>query len=158
MDGDGQMDAGQLTHFLDPLISLEADYVKGNRFSNRAHLNGMPALRIFGNFLLIIFTRVASGYWNISDPQNGYTAITRNTLQKIDLDKLNRGFAYENDILVKLNVIGAKVVDIPHPSIYGSQNSKIYYPKFILETSRLLLYDFIWRIWRKYLWRTPECF
>jgi hypothetical protein len=151
MDGDGQMDAGQLTHFLDPLISLEADYAKGNRFSNRAHLNGMPAWRIFGNFLLIILTRIASGYWNISDPQNGYTAITRNTLQKIDLDKLNRGFAYENDILVKLNVIGAKVVDVPHPAIYGSQNSKIYYPKFIFETSRLLLYDFIWRIWRKYL-------
>ena len=151
VDGDGQMDIARLPDFLNPLLSGEADYAKGNRFSTKTHLNEMPAWRVFGNHLLTILTRIASGYWNISDPQNGYTAITRNTLEKIDLDKIYRGFAYENDMLVKLNVIGAKVIDIPHPAIYKGQNSKIQYPLFIFETSWLLLKDFIWRIWKEYL-------
>jgi len=67
------------------------------------------------------------------------------------LDKINRGFAYENDMLVKLNTIKAKVVDIPHPAIYGDQNSKIHYHKFIVATSWLLFEDFFWRIWKKYV-------
>jgi glycosyltransferase involved in cell wall biosynthesis len=150
IDGDGQMDVALLHNFLDPLFSGKADYAKGNRFSMKGHLNEMPAWRILGNHILAILTRIASGYNNISDPQNGYVAITKNTLEKIDLDKLNRGFAYENDMLVKLNVIGAKVIEIPHPAVYRGQNSKINYPSFIFATSWLLLSDFAWRICIKY--------
>lgn len=151
IDGDGQMDPTMIDQFLDPLISDKADYVKGNRLSSREHKEEMPAWRAFGNSILTILNRIASGYWNISDPQNGYAAITKNTLVKLDLDKINKGFAYENDILVKLNVIGAKVMDIPHPAVYRNQNSKISYPQFILATSWLLFSDFFWRVWKKYL-------
>jgi glycosyltransferase involved in cell wall biosynthesis len=150
IDGDGQMDATRLPDFLDPLISGQADYAKGNRFSNKKDLKGMPSWRILGNFILTILTRISSGYWNVSDPQNGYTAITTITLRKINLDRVYKGFAYENDMLVKLNAIGAKIIDIPHPAIYGDQNSKIHYPHFIITTSWLLLKDFIWRKAKKY--------
>jgi len=151
VDADGQMDTARLPDFLNPLLSGKADYAKGNRFSNKKHIDGMPTWRIFGNRILTILTRIASGYWHVNDPQNGYTTITRNTLEKIDLDKIYRGFAYENDMLVKLNVVGAKIIEIPHPAIYGEQISKIKYPKFVVTTSWLLLTDFLWRIWKKYL-------
>jgi len=111
----------------------------------------MPLWRAFGNLLLTNLTRIASGYWNISDPQDGYTAISVEILKKIDLDRIEGGFAFENDMLVKLNVAGARVIDIPHPAIYRGQHSKIRYSKFIWQTSWILFKDCIWRIWAKYL-------
>jgi glycosyltransferase involved in cell wall biosynthesis len=147
LDGDGQMDPELLNRFLDPLVSGEADYVKGDRLSNREHRREMPAFRTFGNFLLTNLTRLASGYWHISDPQNGYTAISTETIKKLDLAKIEKGFAFENDMLVKLNTIGAKIKDIPHAAIYRGQHSKIHYSRFIFQTSWILLKDFFWRLW-----------
>lgn len=149
MDGDGQMDAGLIHNFLDPLVLGAADYTKGNRLSNPANKAGMPVLRAFGNSLLTYFTRVASGYWQISDPQNGYTAITKKMIGEINLNSVNRGFAYENDMLIKLNVIGARVIDIPHPAVYRNRKSHIRYHKFAFNTSWILLKGFFWRIWMK---------
>lgn len=154
MAGDGQMAPAFLGNFLDPIVMGKADYVKGNRLSSKEHKKEMSAWRAFGNFLLTNLTRIASGYWHISDPQDGYTAISGETLKKLDLNRIEKGFAFENDMLVKLNVVGARVVDIPHPAIYRGQQSKIHYPNFIVNTSWILLKDCIWRIWAKYLRRS----
>jgi len=155
LDGDGQMDTELMGRFLEPIVLDRADYVKGNRLSSKEHLREMPALRILGNYLLTNLTRLASGYWHVSDPQNGYTAITAGTLRKINLGKIENGFAFENDILVKLNVAGAKVVDVPHPAVYRGQHSKIRYSSFIFRTSWVLLKDCIWRVWVKYIRGNP---
>jgi hypothetical protein len=85
------------------------------------------------------------------DPQNGYTAISREFLQRLDLDNIEKGFAFENDLLVKLNVLGARLVDVPHPAIYGQERSKIRYHKYIVNTSWVLLKLFLWRLKVKYL-------
>ena len=151
MAGDDQMDPSVLTNFIGPVAEGKADYTKGNRLSNREDIKEMPPWRAFGNFLLTNLTRIASGYWKVSDPQDGYTAISVETLKKIDLTRIEKGYAFENDMLVKLNVVRARVVDIPHPAIYRGQNSKIRYSKFITHTSWILLKDYCWRIWVKYL-------
>jgi glycosyltransferase involved in cell wall biosynthesis len=151
MAGDGQMDPTLLYSFLDPVAEGKTDYAKGNRLSNRRHKKEMPTWRSFGNFLLTNLTRIASGYWKMSDPQNGYTAISSEVLKKIDLNKIEKSFAFENDMLVKLNVVGARVTDIPHAAIYRGQRSKIRYFKFTVRTSWILLRDFIWRIWVEYI-------
>ncbi len=153
MAGDGQMPPDVLNDILDPVVEEKADYAKGDRLSQQEHKKEMPAFRAFGNFLLTNLTRIASGYWHISDPQNGYTAISAETLKKLNVDKIERGFAFENDMLVKLNVIGAKVVDIQHPAVYRGQHSKIHYFEFIFHTSWILFKDYFWRIWVKYLRR-----
>lgn len=153
MAGDGQMDPQILDKILDPVVEGEADYAKGNRLAIPQHRKGMSAWRTFGNFLLTYLTRIASGYWHIADPQDGYTAISRHSLQRIDLDKLEKGFAFENDILVKLNVVGARVVDVSHPAKYSAERSKIRYPQFIVSTSWLLFKDFLWRLRLKYIKR-----
>lgn len=157
MAGDGEMDPAMLDKVLDPVVEGKADYAKGNRFSTPQHKNGMSAWRIFGSFLLTYLTRIASGYWHMSDPQHGYTAISGDTLQKVSLQQLYKSFAFENDMLVKLNVIGARVIDIAMPvpaSVrYSKKHSKIRYPSFIVKTSWLLLKDFFWRLWVKYIRR-----
>jgi len=151
MAGDGQMTPAILDKVLDPVVEGKADYAKGNRLTLPQHKMAMSAWRRFGNFLLTYLTKLASGYWHVSDPQDGYTAMSRETLQKIALDKLCKGFAFENDMLVKLNVAGARVIDVPHPARYGEERSKIKYPNLIVTTSWLLLKDFLWRLWVKYI-------
>ena len=148
--GDGQMDPNILGNILDPVVDDKADYAKGNRLSSREHRKEMPVWRSFGNFILTNLTRIASGYYRISDPQDGYTAISTNTLKKLDLDRIEKGFAFENDMLVKLNWVGARVIDVPHPAVYRGQNSKIRYSSFIFHTSWILLTDFFLRLRVKY--------
>ncbi|MBP1706429.1 MAG: WcaA [Chloroflexi bacterium] len=150
MAGDGQMDPAILDHFLTPIVEGKADYTKGNRLSSAQDKQEMPAWRLFGNSLLTFLSRVSSGYWHISDPQDGYTAISAGVLRKLDVENIEKGFAFENNMLVRLNIVGARVLDIPHPAIYRGQRSKIHYGRYMLNTSWILLRDFIWRIWRKY--------
>lgn len=156
MAGDGQMDPFFLDKLLDPLVAGIADYAKGNRFINPEYERGTPPFRIFGSFLLNYLNKIASGYWHVSDPQQGYTAISSKTLQKINLDKLYKGFAFENDLLVKLNLVMARVIEIPVAPRYGNQRSKIRYHSFIIKTSWLLLKDFVWRIWVKHVKRPSD--
>lgn len=154
MAGDGQMDPALLDKIVDPVVEGKADYSKGDRLSIGKNLKGMPAWRALGNFILTYLTKIASGYWHIVDPQNGYTAISREVLEKIDLDKIAKGYCFENSLLVKLNVLNARVVNVPIPARYRGEKSKIKYPSFIVNTSWLLVRDFLWRIWRKYIWRS----
>lgn len=146
MAGDGQMDPAILDRIVDPVAEGRADFAKGDRLSVREHRKAMSAWRTFGNFLLTYLTRIASGYWHMVDPQNGYTAISREFLEKLDLDGIEKGFAFENDLLVKLNVLGARVVDVPHPARYGNERSKIRYHRYIVNTSWVLLKLFLWRL------------
>ena len=153
MAGDGQMDPAILDRILDPVVEGKADYSKGNRLSVPQHKKGMSDWRAFGNFLLTYLTRIASGYWHISDPQNGYTAISRGVLERVDHNKVETGFAFENDLLIKLHVCGARVVNVPHPARYRGEHSKIKYRHFMVTTSWLLLKDFLWRLWVEYIRR-----
>ncbi len=158
MAGDGQMDPDLLPNFLDPVAEGRADYCKGDRISHAGNRQGMPRGRAFGNLLLTKLTQIASGYWQIADPQNGYTAISAAVFKRLDISKIEPGFAFENDMLMKLNVIGARVVDIRHPARYEGQNSKINYLDFTFKTSWVLMRGFAWRIWKKYVATNPDSY
>lgn len=146
MAGDDQMDAMYLPQLLAPIIEGKADYAKGSRLSRFEDRRGMSNWRFFGNWILTMLTKVASGYWRIRDPQNGYTAITREALQRIDLDRVYPRYGYCNDLLVKLNVAGCRVVDVPITARYGNEKSKIKYHLYITKVSPLLLRGFLWRL------------
>lgn len=153
MAGDAQMDPIYLPKLLDPIIEGHADYTKGNRLLFRSHRKSMPKFRFVGNAILSFLTKVSSGYWHVMDPQNGYTAISRGALEKIDLDDIYKGYGYCNDILVKLNVFAVRVKDIEIPAVYGEEKSKIKVPKYILRLSYLLSKKFFWRLKEKYVMR-----
>jgi len=133
MDGDGQMAPEHLTLLLDGLIEKGYDYAKGNRFLHNEAISQMPAARIIGNIVLTFLTKAASGYWHIFDPQNGYTAIRAAALRSIALEKLDRRFFFENDVLVHLNIQNFRVIDIPMPARYGDEESSLRIGRVIVD-------------------------
>jgi len=150
MAGDNQMDPACLSDLLKPIIEGKADYAKGNRLYCFKHRNGMKSWRFLGNWLLTLLNKIASGYWEIRDPQNGYTAITSKALARINLDSIYPRYGYCNDLLIKLNVAGCRVADVPIPARYGREKSKIKYSRYVTTLSPLLLRGFFWRLMMKY--------
>jgi glycosyltransferase involved in cell wall biosynthesis len=153
MDGDGQMDPSQLNRLLDPIIDGKAKYTKGNRLSKFSHFKEMSRLRFVGNAMLTVLTKVTSGYWHMSDPQNGYNAIAATTLERLSLSELYDDYGFRNDMLVRLNAREITIADVAMPAVYGDEESDIYYREFIPRLSRLLLRRFPWRLREKYLFR-----
>jgi glycosyltransferase involved in cell wall biosynthesis len=151
MAGDNQMDPELIHTFLDPIIGNKADYTKGNRLLSPAYRKGMSRWRFYGNTVLTFMTKFSSGYWKLMDPQNGYTAISRRALERLNLDRIYPRYGYCNDLLVKLNVFGFRVMDVEMPARYGRETSKIRYGSYIGKVSWLLLRDFFYRLRMKYL-------
>ena len=148
--GDGQTEADIVERIVEPVARGRVDYAKGNRMLTR---EGMPAFRQAGNVTLALLTRIASGYWKVNDPQNGSTAISRSALETIELDELYEDYGFVNDLLVRLNVHGLRVADVPRRAVYKDETSHIKYSTFIPKLSVLLLRDFLWRLRVKYLQR-----
>lgn len=125
MAGDGQMDPDYLTDLLDPIVDGRADFTKGNRFYSVQSFDGMPGHRVFGNVLLSFMTKLATGYWNLFDPQNGYTAISKPVQSRIPWTDLARDYTFENDVLARLGLMRARVLDVDIPAAYGDEVSDI---------------------------------
>jgi hypothetical protein len=151
MAGDNQMDPAQLPKLLTPVIEGRADYAKGNRLLNRSMKKGMSHWRQLGNGMLTMINKIASGYWHVSDPQNGYTVISRQALEMLDLETIYTYYGYCNDMLVKLNAFGLRTMDVPMPARYGNEKSKIRYGRFIRRVSPMLFRSFLWRLNTKYM-------
>lgn len=132
LDGDGQMNPRFIPQLIAPILSGEADYTKGNRFYHPEHLQGMPMIRVLGNAGLSFLTKLSSGYWDLFDPTNGYTAIHHAVLELIPLRKLSKRFFFESDLLFRLNTVQAVVMDIPMASQYGDEQSNLKIMKIFL--------------------------
>jgi len=133
VDGDGQMDPGLILTIAKPVLEGNADYSKGNRFDSLENLFLMPKTRIFGNAVLSLWSKLSSGYWNITDPTNGFTAIHRQALEAIQLDKLRKTYFFESDLLFRLSIVNAVVMDVPMVSVYGNEKSNLKLRKVIFE-------------------------
>jgi glycosyltransferase involved in cell wall biosynthesis len=157
MAGDGQMDPRHLPALLDK-IQLGYDYAKGNRFLGQGHLSEMPRHRVLGNALLSIQSKLASGYWNIFDHDNGYTAIRCEMLKRLPLSRMSRDYNFERDMLVQLNILGARVADVPIESKYPDRYSKIRLYTFIPRASFFLIRRFFQRVFCKYLFNDVKPF
>jgi glycosyltransferase involved in cell wall biosynthesis len=150
MDGDGQMDPAILDRIVEPVVSGKADYAKGNRLVDADSIEQMSYWRLFGNALLTAMTKVASGYYGMRDPQNGYTAIDAETLTDISTESVYEGYGFLNDMLVRLGAHGKRVVDVHMRAIYDDEESGIQYRTFAPVLSWLLLKLFVWRLWVVY--------
>ncbi|MEO5373983.1 MAG: glycosyltransferase family 2 protein [Alphaproteobacteria bacterium] len=150
MDGDGQMDPALIGRFVAPLMEGRADYAKGNRFRDFHALRAMPPMRLFGNSMLSFLVKAASGYWSMMDPTNGYTAIHRRALEDLDLDRVAKRFFFESDLLIRLNVVGAVLTDVPMPARYGDETSSLSIPRVLLDFPPRLLRGLLRRIVLKY--------
>lgn len=133
VDGDGQMDPAMITTLVQAIANGEADYAKGNRFHQLQAFGGMPAVRITGNMLLSLASKLSSGYWNIFDPTNGFTAIHAKIAAQLPLDRISKGFFFESDMLFQLGMMRAVVRDVPMKARYGNETSSISISKIIPE-------------------------
>lgn len=154
MAGDAQMDPEELPKLLDPVVDDEADYTKGNRLFSGEAWRLIPRYRYLGNAFLSLLTKIASGYWHVTDSQTGYTAISSEALRSLRLDRLYPRYGYPNHLLTKLNVYSFRVKDVPIRPVYNiGEKSGIRLTKVIPTISWLLLKCFFWRMKEKYIIR-----
>jgi glycosyltransferase involved in cell wall biosynthesis len=153
MDGDGQMPPEHLDKLLDAVVDQGYDYAKGNRFLAGESLHAMPRHRLFGNVILTFLTKLASGYWHLFDPQNGYTVISAAALRRLDLGRLHTRYFFENNMLVALSIHNSRVADVAIPASYGNEKSKLNPFKAGITFPLLLLIRFWRRIYQKYVLR-----
>ena len=153
VDGDGQMDPSLINNFVIPIITGRADYTKGNRFFNIDGLTSMPRMRLIGNTLLSFVTKISSGYWDIFDPTNGYTAIRSTVARQLPFEKISKRFFFESDILFRLNTFRAVVRDVPIFATYGEEVSNlritsifgVFFRKNIVNTFKRVFYTYYLR-------------
>lgn len=151
MAGDGQMDPDELIGICEPVIKEDIDYVKGNRLSHKSAKYLIPAKRYFGNSILSIMTKMASGYWRVSDTQTGYTAVSLRALKRIEIGSIYKSYGMPNDMLVKLNLAKCSLKEIEIKPIYRvGEQSKMKIMKLIPRVSWLLLKSFFKRIFTRY--------
>jgi glycosyltransferase involved in cell wall biosynthesis len=152
MDGDGQMNPAELEMVCMPVVTGKADYSKGNRFKHRTAHKYIPKVRFYGNSILSILTKIATGYWRVSDSQTGFTAISLEALENIELHNLYPSYGVYNDILQKLNLANFTVTEVPITPVYHiGEKSKMKIFKVVPTIAWLLVRRFIERLFGKYL-------
>lgn len=153
VDGDGQMDPALIAGFVRPIVSGEADYTKGNRFFDLEQIHQMPFLRLFGNAGLSFLTKLSSGYWDLFDPTNGFTAIHRDVARNLPLDRISRRYFFETDVLFRLGTLRAVVLDIPMHARYADEVSNLsiskvmgeFFFKNMRNTAKRIFYNYYLR-------------
>lgn len=150
MDGDGQMSAGDLDALVAP-VREGADYAKGNRFVDLRALRRMPRARLVGNALLSFASKMASGYWNMLDVTNGFTAIDARTLRRLDLDRVSDRYFFETSMLIELNILRATTADVEIPARYGDEQSSMRLSRVLATFPGLLLRGVARRFYWRYL-------
>lgn len=154
MAGDGQMDPDDLPALLDPVVEDRADYAKGNRLVTGEAWKRIPRVRYLGNSALTLLTKIASGYWHVTDSQTGYTALNRRALHLLPLDDIYPRYGMPNDFLVTLNIYNMRVMDIPVKPVYGiGERSNIRIRRVVFTISLLLCRLFVKRMVQKYIIR-----
>lgn len=154
MAGDAQMDPNDLTELLDPIADDRADYSKGNRLITGEAWQKIPKVRYFGNTSLTLMTKVASGYWHVTDSQSGYTAISKKALKLLPLENIFPRYGMPNDFLVTLNIYDMRVMDVPINPLYGvGERSKMVIHRTIPALCSLMTKLFLKRMIWKYIIR-----
>jgi glycosyltransferase involved in cell wall biosynthesis len=153
IDGDGQMDPAEVPRLVGPILRGEADYTKGNRFHSLANIHRMPRARIVGNAALSFVTKFSTGYWDIFDPTNGYTAIHAAVAEQLPLDRLARGYFFESDMLHHLGLVCAVVRDVPIDARYADEHSGIRLESVIARFSVMHAANTVRRLFYNYFLR-----
>jgi len=125
MDGDDQMDPAKIKELIFPIINRDADFTKGNRFLHQTQLHLMPFIRRIGNWGLTFLVKAASGYWQIFDPTNGFTAMHVSVWKNINHNRIAKDYFFESSLLSEMRYINAVVQDVYIPARYQDEESSL---------------------------------
>mgnify|MGYP005755077695 CR=1 FL=1 len=153
LDGDGQMDPALVPAFVAPILAGEADYTKGNRFWELSQIHRMPWLRRAGNLALSFLAKASTGYWDLFDPTNGYTAIHGDVAARLPMASISRRYFFESDLLFHLNIQRAVVLDVPMDARYGDETSHLKVTRVLGEFAWKHLRNLVRRIGYNYFLR-----
>lgn len=153
IDGDGQMDPTLIPDFVAPIAAGEADYTKGNRFFDIEAVRSMPRVRLYGNAALSFMSKLSTGYWDLFDPTNGYTAIHADLARRLPLDKISSRYFFETDMLFRMNTLQAVVLDIPMVARYGDEVSNLKVRSVLAEFLAKHARNFVKRVFYNYYLR-----
>ena len=153
LDSDGQMDPALIIDFVGPIVDGEADYTKGNRFFELEKVKSMPRIRLIGNAILSFMCKLSSGYWNLFDPTNEFTAIHADVARRLPFNSISKRYFFESDILFRLNTLRAVVIDIPMEAKYGDEISNLKISRIVGEFLVKHSKNFIKRIFYNYYLR-----
>ena len=153
VDGDGQMDPAQIARLVAPIIRDDADYCKGNRFHQLSGLTAMPRVRLLGNIVLSFISKLSTGYWQLFDPTNGFTAIDVRVLRLLPLDSIAEDYFFESDVLFRLNTLRAVVRDVPMQAIYANETSDLRVRNVTFSFARGHFVNFFKRLFYNYFLR-----
>lgn len=153
IDGDGQMDPGLLPRFVRPIAEGMADYTKGNRFYDLSQIGQMPVLRLVGNAVLSFMAKFSSGYWNVFDPTNGYTAISARVARLLPVDRISKRYFFETDMMFRLGTFRAVIVDVPMDAKYADEVSNLRVSRILGEFMAKHVRNFCKRIFYNYFLR-----
>lgn len=146
IDGDGQMDPSLVPGLIKTLVENRADFAKGNRFESPRTVRQMPAHRLIGNGFLSLFSKISTGYWSVNDPTNGFIAIRRETLEKLEPERLSNSYFFESDLLFRLSIVRARISELPMNALYGNEKSSLKVGKVLLTFPFLHFKNFVKRI------------
>jgi glycosyltransferase involved in cell wall biosynthesis len=154
MAGDGQMDPVDLPNLLDPVVQGRVDYAKGNRLVTGEAWKKIPKIRYLGNSALTFLTKIASGYWHVTDSQTGYTALNKKALHLLPLEDIFPRYGMPNDFLVTCNIYNIRVMDVPVNPVYDiGEKSGIKVRRVLFTLSILMARLFMRRMVQKYIIR-----
>lgn len=153
VDGDGQMDPALISRFIAPILEGRADYTKGNRFYDLSNITRMPPVRLFGNAVLSFMSKFSTGYWDVFDPTNGFTAIHADVARHLPFHKISQRYFFETDMLFRLNTLRAVVVDVPMDAVYGDEKSNLKIRRILFEFLGKHVRNFHKRIFYNYFLR-----
>ena len=119
LDSDGQHRIEDIQTILKPLQNKEADLVIGSRFLNNDGKN-VPSYRKVG---IKILTKLAntSLKQNITDSQSGFRGYGKHVIENVTPSE--SGMGVSNEILIKANKQGLKIVEVPIIILYDGDTS-----------------------------------
>lgn len=150
LDADDQMDTSYIPKLVSPILAGSAHFVKGNRFRDFKALKQMPWMRRFGNLFLSFLSKVATGYWNCFDFNNGFFAISKETSTELIQSNISHNYFFETSLISELYFQQAKIKEIAMPAIYGDEESNMSLIKMPFLFAINLFKKFISRIWKSY--------
>lgn len=134
LDADGQMDAAFIPVIRDAFAAdASLVCVKGNRFFDSSVLRYMPKRRLFGNSVLSLLAKFASGYWNIIDPTNGYLAFNASLLALLPWRSFADSYFFEISVLCELGLRRLPILELEMPTIYNGARSSLSIPRILWD-------------------------
>lgn len=127
MDADGSHPPDSLPMLLTTLKESNADCIVASRYVKGGGWHKRNLKRLMVSVFANALARICTGI-DIKDVTSGYRIYSIDALRRLNLDKLDKGYVFQVQILYELKRRGCKILERPFvflPRSYGSSKLKI---------------------------------